>query len=47
MLVLFPCFIVLAMCLVRRPWLAAGALVTSLLLQVTFFQYWIHFGFVA
>jgi len=47
MLVLFPCFIVLAMWLARRPWLAAGALVTSLLLQVTFFQYWIHFGFVA
>jgi len=47
MLVLFPCFIVLARWLVRRPWLAAGALATSLLLQVTFFQYWIHFGFVA
>jgi len=47
MVVLFPCFIVLAMWLVRRPWLAAGALVTSLLLQMTFFQYWIHFGFVA
>ena len=46
-LVLFPCFIVLAMWLVRRPWLAAGTLVTSLLLQVTFFQYFIHFGFVA
>jgi len=45
--VLFPCFIVLAMWLVRRPWLAAGALVTSLLLEMTFFQYWIHFGFVA
>ncbi len=47
MIVLFPCFIVLAMWLVRRPWLAAGVLVTSLLLQMTFFQYWIHFGFVA
>jgi len=46
-LVLFPCFIVLAMWLVRHPWLAAGVLVTSLLLQVTFFQYFIHFGFVA
>ena len=47
MMVLFPCFIVLAAWLARRPWLAAGALMTSLLLQVTFFQYWIHFGFVA
>lgn len=46
-LVLFPCFTVLAMWLVRRPWLAAGTLVTSLLLQVTFFQYGVHFGFVA
>jgi len=46
-LVLFPCFIGLAMWLVRRPWLAAGALVTSVLLQVTFFQYFVHFGFVA
>jgi len=47
MLVLFPCFIVLARWLVRRPWLAAGALMTSVLLQVTYFQYWVHFGFVA
>lgn len=47
MMMLFPYFIVLAGWPVRRVWLGAGALMTSLLLQVTYFQYWIHFDFVA
>lgn len=46
-LVLFPCFIMLALWLVRRPWVAAGWLVSGLLLQVTLLQYWVHWGWVA
>lgn len=46
-LVLFPCFVVLATLLARRPWLAMGWLLTSVFLQATLWQYWIHFGFVA
>jgi hypothetical protein len=47
MLVLFPCFIILGMWLARRPWLSAGWLVISIILQAVLFQYWVHFGFVA
>lgn len=45
--VLFPCFVVLAIWLARRPWLAAGSLLASLMLQTLLFVYWVHFGFVA
>ena len=45
-LVLFPCFIVLAMWLARRPWLSAGWLVVSGLMQIALLEYWVRFGFV-
>lgn len=45
MLVLFPCFIVLAMGLIRRPWLAAGWLVIGVVLQALLFAAWVHFDF--
>ena len=47
MLVLFPCFIMLAIWLARRPWLAAGWLVVGGLIQATLLAFWVHFGFVA
>jgi hypothetical protein len=46
-LVLFPCFILIATWLARRPWLAARWLVASLLLQVMLLAYYVHFRFVA
>lgn len=45
-LVVFPCTIVVAMWLGRRPRLAAAWLVVSLSLQVALFQYWVRWGFV-
>jgi hypothetical protein len=47
LLVLFPCFIVLGLWLARHPWLSAGWLVLSIMLQALLWQYWVHFGFVA
>ena len=47
MLVLFPCFLVAAIWLTRRPWLAAGWLVVSLALQALLLEEFVHFGFVA
>lgn len=47
LLVLFPCFIVLALWLARRPWLAAGCVVVSGFIQIMLLEYWVHFGFVA
>jgi Gpi18-like mannosyltransferase len=46
-LVLFPCFIILAMWLAKRPRLAVSALVVGGMLQAMLFQYWVHWGFVA
>jgi hypothetical protein len=46
-LVLFPCFMLVATWLARRPWLAAGWLVAGLLLQAILLEYYVHFGFVA
>jgi hypothetical protein len=46
-LVLFPCFFVLGRWLAQHRWIAAGWLVTGLLLQALLWQYWVHFGFVA
>ncbi len=43
---LFPCFTALAIWLSRRPWLAAGWLLVSLLLQVVLLNYFEHWGFV-
>lgn len=45
-LVLFPCFIVIAIWLAQRSWVAAGCLVVGGFLQVSLFEYWVHFGFV-
>jgi hypothetical protein len=47
MLVLFPCFLIAAIWLTRRPWLAAGWLVVSLALQALLLEEFVHFGFVA
>src|SRR2546425_2309386 len=44
---LFPCFIVLAVWLARRPRLAVGWLGVSVLLQLLLFQFWVRWGFVA
>lgn len=46
-LVLFPCFILVASWLVRRPWLALGCVIVSELAQVTLFTYWIYWWFIA
>ena len=46
-LVLFPCFIVLGLWLARRPWLAAGWLVVSGLLEALLLVYFVHWGVVA
>jgi hypothetical protein len=45
-LVVFPCSIIVAMWLSRRPRLAATWLVLSLALQIAFYQYWVRWGFV-
>jgi Mannosyltransferase (PIG-V) len=45
-LVLFPCFIVLAMRLARRPWLAASWLVVGALFQVGLLEVYVQWGFV-
>lgn len=45
-LVLFPCFIVLATWLARRPALAYGWLAIGVILQAFLFQYFVHWGFV-
>ncbi len=45
--VLFPCFIVLAALLARRPTLALSWLAVGILLQATLFEAWVHFVFVA
>ncbi len=45
-MVLFPCFIVLAIWLARRPWLSAAWLVVSALMQIALLEYWVRFGFV-
>jgi Mannosyltransferase (PIG-V) len=44
--VLFPCFIMVAIWLRRWPWLAAGCLVVSGLVQIMMFQFWVLNGFV-
>ena len=44
---LFPCFIVVAVWLARRPRLAVGWLGASALLQLLLFQFWVRWGFVA
>jgi len=44
--VLFPCFIVLAIWMARRPWLSGGWLVVSGLMQIALLEYWVRFGFV-
>ena len=46
-LVLFPVTLGAAIWLGRRQWLASGWLIVSTILMTTFFQYWVHFGFVA
>lgn len=46
-LALFPCFIMLATWLARRPWLAAGCLAASGLLQAALLEEWVHWGFIA
>jgi hypothetical protein len=46
-LVLFPCFILLASWLERRPMLSAGCLIVSGMTQALLLEYWVHFGFVA
>lgn len=46
LLILFPCVIMLAIWLARRPLLAAAWLVVSVLLQALLLEYWVHFGFV-
>jgi hypothetical protein len=44
--VLFPCFIALAIVLTPHRYLAAGWLLVCLMLQVVLFERWVHFGFV-
>jgi hypothetical protein len=44
-LLLFPCYIVLALCLIRRPALAKGCLLLGLLVQGTLFMFWIRFAY--
>ncbi len=46
-LVIFPCFMVAALWLERRPWLAAAWLVASALLLVVLTQFFARWGFVA
>ncbi len=46
-LVLFPCFVLLAIWLARRPWLAAGWLVIGGLLEAFLLAFTVRFGFVA
>jgi hypothetical protein len=46
-LVLFPCFLMLALWLARRPWLAASWLVMSLLFQALLLDHFLHYGWVA
>ncbi len=46
-LVLFPCFILAASWLVRRPWLALGTLIVSVFLQMTLFTYFVYWWFIA
>ena len=45
-LVVFPCFMVLALWLAPRPRVAAAWLVVSFVLQIVLFQYWVRWGFV-
>src|SRR5205823_737800 len=45
--VLFPCFILLALWLAQRPLLAVCWLVVSIVLQGILLVYWVHWGFVA
>lgn len=47
LLVLFPGFIMLGLLLARRPWLAAGWLIVSLILQVLLFDHFAHGNLVA
>jgi hypothetical protein len=46
-LVLFPCFLMLALWLSRHLWLAASYIILGAILQILLFDYWVHFGFVA
>lgn len=46
LVVLFPCFIALAVLLAPRRHLAAAWLLVGLMLQVVLFERWAHFGFV-
>jgi hypothetical protein len=46
-LVIFPCFIVMAGWLLRRPMLAAGWLLVSAALLLIMFTFWVRWGFVA
>jgi hypothetical protein len=45
-LVLFPCYVVLATWLSRRPYLAGAVLALGLMLQTLLLDRWLHFGFV-
>jgi hypothetical protein len=46
-LVLFPCFMLLAVWLEKRPILAAGSVIVGGMVQALLLEYWVHFGFVA
>ncbi len=46
-LVLFPCFILAAAWLARRPWLASALVITSLLFQMGLFTYFVYWWFIA
>ena len=46
-LVLFPCFVLLAVYLAPHPRLARGWLVVSALLQIWLLDAWVHWRFVA
>lgn len=46
-LVVFPCFVAVALWLAPRPRLATAWLVASFFLQLVLYQYWVRWGFVA
>ena len=46
-LMLFPCFILAASWLVRRPWVALSTVIVSVFLQMTLFTYFVYWYFIA